>query len=86
VYSYPWRQFNALWYHLGFAPIFTGHASFHCAPFQTSFSVSVPRHKGGTFLAFITLFIGDAGNTGNTTPTNEVLTDDISVSIIFLSG
>ncbi|MEL2727635.1 hypothetical protein, partial [Escherichia coli] len=41
---------------------------------------------GGTFLAFITLFIGDAGNTGNTTPTNEVLTDDISVSIIFLSG
>lgn len=37
-------------------------------------------------MAFITLFIGDAGNTGNTTPTNEVLTDDISVSIIFLSG
>ncbi|MCN4837132.1 hypothetical protein MLN18_25040, partial [Escherichia coli] len=60
--------------------------SFHSAPFQTSFSVSVPRHKGGAFLAFITLFIGDAGNTGNTTPTNEVLTDDISVSIILLSG
>ena len=43
-------------------------------------------YTSGTFLAFLTLFIGDAGNTGNTTPTNEVLTDDISVSIIFLSG
>ena len=40
------------------------------------------RGTFGVYNSF--LCIGDAGNTGNTTPTNEVLTDDTSRSIIFL--